>query len=164
MRFTIATVAFFAGLAAALPNGADTTVYETEDVTITSCAPTVTDCPARTHTSVPAMVTSVTSSMPSGAAAESSPAASTESPSATAMTSGSMSSAAPSAGSTNTGAPAPSSVVPVSQSSAVSYTVVAHTTCIPTVVYSTIPVPMGTSPVTAGSGPHGGSSSMPAAR
>ncbi|KAJ5364187.1 uncharacterized protein N7496_009900 [Penicillium cataractarum] len=72
MRFAVATVALFAGLVAALPNGAESTVYQTEEVTITSCAPTVTDCPARatetgvgaTGSAVPTSV--VTPSVPAG--------------------------------------------------------------------------------------------------
>ena len=35
MRFAAVTIALFAGLAAALPNGAESTVYQTEEVTIT---------------------------------------------------------------------------------------------------------------------------------
>ncbi|KAH1431277.1 hypothetical protein KXV52_000975, partial [Aspergillus fumigatus] len=58
MRFTAASIAFFAGLAAALP-GDIQTVYETQDVTITSCAPTVTNCPGRA-TSTPSGADAVT--------------------------------------------------------------------------------------------------------
>jgi len=64
MRFSIA--ALFFGLAAAgvdYPSGApapEATVYSTEIVTVISCAPTVTDCPAestKVHTSVVAVTT-----------------------------------------------------------------------------------------------------------
>jgi len=46
MRFAVATVAL-AGAAAAHSKAAESTVYSTDVITITSCAPTVTDCPAR---------------------------------------------------------------------------------------------------------------------
>lgn len=61
MRFAAVTLALFAGLVAALPNGAESTVYQTEEVTITSCAPTVTNCPGNASgaTSAPAITTSV---------------------------------------------------------------------------------------------------------
>lgn len=161
MRFTAATVAFFAGLAAAMPNAADTTVYETEEVTITSCGPTVTDCPASSGvvpTSAPAMTT-----VPSGAGAGSSPAPSGPAPSGPAA-SGPAPSGAPS-WTTSVPAAVPTSVPggsgPAPAPSASSYTVIAHTTCVPTVVYSTVPVPMGTSPVTGGTPPHAPSSSKP---
>ncbi|KAJ5636477.1 uncharacterized protein N7484_009790 [Penicillium longicatenatum] len=154
MRFTIATVAFFAGLAAAMPNGADTTVYETDEVTITSCGPTVTNCPANSGvpTSAPAVVTSV----PQGAGAGSSPAPSSGAPAPSApAASGPAPSAAPS-WTTSVPAVAPVPSVPAGNggagASSMSYSVVAHTTCVPTVIYSTVPIPMGTSPVTAGSG------------
>ncbi|KAL3471558.1 hypothetical protein BJX99DRAFT_263142 [Aspergillus californicus] len=48
MRFSAAAVAFFAGLAIAAPGGDIETIYSTDEVTITSCAPTVTDCPGNT--------------------------------------------------------------------------------------------------------------------
>ncbi|KAJ5625671.1 hypothetical protein N7510_001980 [Penicillium lagena] len=44
MRFTAAAVALFAGLAAALPQDVET-VTSTDEVTVISCAPTVTNCP-----------------------------------------------------------------------------------------------------------------------
>ncbi|KAJ6144788.1 hypothetical protein N7470_008683 [Penicillium chermesinum] len=124
MRFTAATVALFAGLAAAVPAAQDTTVYETEEVTITSCGPTVTNCPASSGaaSTTPAVVATTT---PAGGAS-----CSTWAPAPPAVTSSSAPAAPP--------APASQSV-----------TVIAHTTCIPTVVYSTIPLPSGTSPVTA---------------
>ncbi|KAJ5526930.1 hypothetical protein N7513_011089 [Penicillium frequentans] len=149
MRFTIATVAFFAGLAAAMPNGADVTVYETDEVTITSCGPTVTNCPANSGvpTSAPAVVTSA--SVPEGAGAASSPRSFQR-------------------WTTSVPAVAPVASVPAGNGgsgASMSYSVVAHTTCVPTVIYSTVPIPMGTSPVTAGSGgsaPHAPSASKPA--
>ncbi|KAB8215394.1 hypothetical protein BDV33DRAFT_15558 [Aspergillus novoparasiticus] len=102
MRFSATTIALFAGLAAALPNGEVHTVYQTEDVTITSCAPTVTDCPGR-QTSTPEGVEPVTT-------------ASSSSP-----------------------------VIPQPpKHSSQGTTVIAVTTCIPTVTYSTITGPAGT--------------------
>lgn len=49
MRSVIFAAGFVAPAMAALgqPAPAESTVYSTEMVTITSCAPTVTDCPAR---------------------------------------------------------------------------------------------------------------------
>ncbi|ELR05977.1 hypothetical protein VC83_08171 [Pseudogymnoascus destructans] len=44
MQFTFATLAVMA--TAVLATAPDSTIYQTEEVTITSCAPTVTDCPA----------------------------------------------------------------------------------------------------------------------
>ncbi|KAJ5803256.1 uncharacterized protein N7503_005706 [Penicillium pulvis] len=155
MRFTIATVAFFAGLAAAMPNGADVTVYETDEVTITSCGPTVTNCPANSGvpTSAPAVVTSA--SVPEGAGAASSPAPTSGAPAPSGpAASGPAPSAAPS-WTTSVPAVAPVPSVPAGNGgsgASMSYSVVAHTTCVPTVIYSTVPIPMGTSPVTAGSG------------
>ncbi|KAJ5246519.1 hypothetical protein N7468_001502 [Penicillium chermesinum] len=135
MRFTAATVALFAGLAAAVPAAQDTTVYETEEVTITSCGPTVTNCPASSGaaSTTPAVVATTT---PAGGASWS-PAPSSQ------LYLGSRSPAV-----TSSSAPA-APPAPASQS----VTVIAHTTCIPTVVYSTIPLPSGTSPVTGGSPP-----------
>ncbi|KAJ9483113.1 hypothetical protein VN97_g10302, partial [Penicillium thymicola] len=63
MRFTTATIAFFAGLAIAAP-GADQTVYETDEVTITSCAPTVTDCPGNSGAGVEPTGSTTPSSVP----------------------------------------------------------------------------------------------------
>jgi len=66
MRFTAAAVALFAGLAAALPQDYET-VTSTDEVTVISCAPTVTNCPGNSgagattpattpaYTSVPAV-------------------------------------------------------------------------------------------------------------
>lgn len=145
MRFTAATVALFAGLAsAAVQAGQDSTVYETEEVTITSCGPTVTNCPA------------------SSGAASTTPAVATTTPAGGASWSPAPSSVAPvssaPAWSSSSPAPAPpavSSSAPAPAPPAQSVTVVAHTTCVPTVVYSTIPLPSGTSPVTGGSPPSG---------
>ncbi|KFY32649.1 hypothetical protein V494_07854, partial [Pseudogymnoascus sp. VKM F-4513 (FW-928)] len=44
MQFKYATLAIMA--TAVMATSPDSTVYQTEEVTITSCAPTVTDCPA----------------------------------------------------------------------------------------------------------------------
>ncbi len=61
MRFSVAAAAFLATAVSA-----QSTVYQTEEVTITSCAATVTDCPARSTvtslTSYPVVAT--TSSAP----------------------------------------------------------------------------------------------------
>ena len=141
MRFTAASVAVFAGLAAAVPQGDAETVYSTEDVTITSCGPTVTDCPSR-QTSTPQGVEAVTSSTPQVVAtpsvmpsSSSSPVAPVEAPS---------SSSSPMAPAPSSPAPVPqqptSRVVPV-EVPASSSSVVAITTCIPTTTYSTVVVP-----------------------
>jgi len=63
MRFAVAALALFAGFAFAAPQE---TVYTTEDITITSCAPSVTNCPARSHHthSTPVGVSPVTSPTP----------------------------------------------------------------------------------------------------
>lgn len=54
MRFSAVSVALFAGAALALPEGYyDTTVYSTKDVTVTSCPPDYTDCPAKTSSYAP---------------------------------------------------------------------------------------------------------------
>ncbi|KAJ5279086.1 hypothetical protein N7478_004458 [Penicillium angulare] len=172
MRFTTATIALFAGLAIAAPNP-DTTVYETEEVTITSCGPEVTNCPASSHASTTAPVAWTTSapgggsewttSAPGGGAgAGTSPAPAPSSSSAPAPSGApSWTTSAPAVAPTTASVPAGP---PAGQSS---WTVISHTTCVPTVVYSTIPVPSGTSPVTGGgSGPHSpspvASSSVPA--
>lgn len=57
MRFAAAAL-FFAGAVMAGTEVAESTVYSTEYLTITSCAPEVTDCPARTTTKVHPMTTS----------------------------------------------------------------------------------------------------------
>ena len=119
MRFTAATVAFFVGLAAAMPNGADTTVYQTEEVTITSCGPEVTNCPAR-----------ATSSVPSGAAATETSAMTTAVPTTPAGGAQPVSSSSAPVWSSAPSAPAvtsASSVVPVAP--AVTPSVIAHTSC-----------------------------------
>ncbi|KAJ5740379.1 hypothetical protein N7493_000251 [Penicillium malachiteum] len=138
MRFTIAAVAFFAGLVAA-----DTTIFETEQVTVTSCGPEVTNCPAASGvaTSVPVVPTSVVVPNGVGAASSGAPSWTTAVPAAPATTGA----AAPAGGNT----------------AAQSYTVIAHTTCVPTVVYSTIPIAQTTSPVGSGSNPGSGASGAP---
>ncbi|KAJ5678981.1 hypothetical protein N7462_007225 [Penicillium macrosclerotiorum] len=143
MRFAAATVALFAGLAAALP-GADTTVYQTEEVTITSCAPTVTDCPA-SQTGVGATGSSSVPVIPTNTPVASGPAGGASgSPSAPAVV--------PSA--------------PATTAPAVSVIPVVYTTCSPVVLtsYSTVPVatPTGNSPVGGTGVPHAPSSSKPA--
>lgn len=134
MRFTAATVALFAGLAAALPNGADTTVYQTEEVTITSCGPEVTSCPGSSTgaaaTSVPVVTTS-----PAGGAV---PAPSSSAP---------VVSSAP--------VPAPPAVTP-------SVSVITHTSCVPTtwVQTKTIQPPAPSTP-SGGGVPHVPTSQAP---
>ena len=156
MRFTAATVAF--GLSAvAVAQGDVNTIYSTEDVTITSCAPTVTDCPSR-QTSTPQAVEAVTSSVPavatpSAPASSSSPVAPVEAPSS--------SSPAPAPSSPAAGPSSPVVPVQVPTSSA---SVIPVTTCIPTVTYSTVQVPV-TPSGPAGQRPSGaaakGTSSVP---
>ncbi|EFX00432.1 extracellular serine-threonine rich protein [Grosmannia clavigera kw1407] len=51
MRYAAAAV-FFAGAALAGTEAPESTIYSTDFVTITSCAPEVTNCPARTHSTV----------------------------------------------------------------------------------------------------------------
>ncbi|KAJ5157330.1 uncharacterized protein N7482_008430 [Penicillium canariense] len=121
MRFTAVTIAFLAGLAAALP-GAESTVTEVEEVTITSCAPTVTDCPARQ----------------TGVGATGSPAPIMTTAPGGAMPSGSWSSAP---------APIPSSVAPVPAGPSVTVVPVVHTTCAAVTSWSTVVVPTASSPV-----------------
>lgn len=130
MRFTAATVALFAGLAAALPNGAETTVYSTEEVTITSCAPTVTNCPASSMeaTSTPAVETTTPAVAPVPV----------------------MSSApAPAPPVSSAPAPAPPVVTPI-------VSLITHTSCVPTtwVQTKTMPAPVPSSPVGGGGVPH----------
>lgn len=153
MRFTAATVALFAGLAAALP-GADTTVYETDEVTITSCGPTVTDCPAR-HSATPSAPAAVTT--PAGVAASSVPTAGASySASSGAGAQPSQSNPVPGAGA-QPSAPAGSAPSAAPQ-------VVTVTSCVPTTFLSTIaPKPTASSPVGAGNNggvPHVPSSSQ----
>ncbi|KAB8260663.1 hypothetical protein BDV32DRAFT_46787 [Aspergillus pseudonomiae] len=157
MRFSAATVALFAGLVAALPNGEVHTVYQTEDVTITSCAPTVTDCPGR-QTSTPEGVEPIAT--PTGITTEETPVAQTSSaevppveettPAVPPAVPTSSSPVIPSQGPSSSGSvPAvPSSSSPVipqpPQQPSQGTTVIAVTTCIPTVTYSTITGPAGT--------------------
>eukprot|EP00594_Rhizosolenia_setigera_P015914 CAMPEP_0178972974 /NCGR_PEP_ID=MMETSP0789-20121207/21409_1 /TAXON_ID=3005 /ORGANISM="Rhizosolenia setigera, Strain CCMP 1694" /LENGTH=215 /DNA_ID=CAMNT_0020660677 /DNA_START=34 /DNA_END=680 /DNA_ORIENTATION=+ len=167
MRFTTATIAFFAGLAIAAP-GADQTVYETDEVTITSCAPTVTDCPGNsgagveptgstTPSSVPAAVTSPAGEAPvssaeTPASSVETPAWSSETPAWSSVPTWAPSVPAPSAPSSAPSAPAPPATV-------VSNSVIAVTTCVPTVIYSTVPV---TATTPAGSNvPHGPTGGVP---
>ncbi|KAJ6119560.1 hypothetical protein N7523_003840 [Penicillium sp. IBT 18751x] len=164
MRFTAATVAFFAGLAAAMPNGADTTVYQTEEVTIISCGPEVTNCPGRATSTIPsgaaATETSVmTTAVPTTPAGGAQPVSSGSAPSWSSSASAPAVTSATSATAATTVAP----VVPV-----VTPSVIAHTSC--STWYETVTpsaggagsVPSGSSPVGSGSGsgvPHVPSSS-----
>ncbi|KAB8078548.1 hypothetical protein BDV29DRAFT_152661 [Aspergillus leporis] len=170
MRFSASTIALFAGLAAALPNGEVHTVYQTEDVTITSCAASVTDCPGR-QTSTPEGVEPVTTPVAVTSAtetpvAQTTPASETpvETSPAEETSPAGTSPVVPAIPTSSAGVPpqvpsgsgsvppAPSSSSPVipqpPQVSSQSVTVIAVTTCIPTVTYSTItgPAPTGVSP------------------
>jgi len=141
MRFTAATVALFAGLAAALPNGADTTVYQTEEVTITSCGPEVTNCPA-SSTGVPATSVPAVTTTPAGAA----PVPTSSAPVVSSAPAPPVVSSVP--------APAPPAVTP-------SVSLITHTSCVPTtwVQTKTIQPPAPSTP--AGGGvPHAPSSSV----
>ena len=156
MRFTAASVALFAGLAAAVPQGEAETLYSTEDVTITSCGPTVTDCPSR-QTSTPQGVEAVTSSTPSAvptssATPSSSPVAPVEVPSNTPSSSSPVAPVQPSSSS----APVVPVQVPTSSAS-----VIPVTTCVPTVTYSTVQVPATAPARPSGASPRGSSSSVP---
>ncbi|KAE8155419.1 hypothetical protein BDV40DRAFT_132799 [Aspergillus tamarii] len=165
MRFSAATIALFAGLAAALPNGEVHTVYQTEDVTITSCAPTVTDCPGR-QTSTPEGVEPVTTPaavttetpVAQTSSAEVPPVAESssevppaETPAVPTSSSPVIPPQVPSGSASGSVPPAPSSSSPVipqpPQQPSQGTTVIAVTTCIPTVTYSTIVgTPTGVSP------------------
>ncbi|KAJ5217879.1 uncharacterized protein N7469_011504 [Penicillium citrinum] len=143
MRFTIATIALYASLAAAaVQNGADSTVYQTDEVTVISCAPTVTDCPGR-QTSTPAAGVEPTTTpagvepttTPAGVEPTGSPAPSGPVPSGPAS-SGWSSVPAPPAVTPSTGAPQPPAVTPVQ-----SYSMTTFTSCVPTVITSQVPVP-----------------------
>lgn len=177
MRFTAATVALFAGLAAALPNGADTTVYETDQVTITSCGPTVTDCPA-SHSATPSAPAAVTtpageSPAPTGPAGGESPAPSGPAGGESAVPSGPASSWVPSSGgavpsqstpvipgegaqpSGPAGGAQPSG--PAGGAGSPPPQVVTVTSCVPTTYLSTIaPKPTASSPVGGNNGGNNG--------
>lgn len=153
MRFTAATVAFFAGLAAAMPNAADTTVYQTEEVTITSCGPEVTNCPARSHSTVPSGAAATETTTP---AWTTTPAGGAQPTSSAPASSWSSSAPAPVVSSATSMVPAPPAVTP---------SVIPHTSC--TTWYETVTPsatsagssPSGSSPVGGGGVPHVPSSS-----
>ncbi|KAH6681611.1 hypothetical protein B0J14DRAFT_695119 [Halenospora varia] len=111
MQFSIAAVAF---MASSVMAGAVSTVYSTAEVTITSCAASVTDCPARST------VVSKTTF----------PVVATASPSVYYNSSIPVYTPVPSTKSSNEG------VVSASPS----LSVVAISSCVPTVIYSTITV------------------------
>ncbi|KAL4871751.1 hypothetical protein BDV12DRAFT_194206 [Aspergillus spectabilis] len=125
MRFSAAAVALFAGLAVALPGGDIETIYQTEEVTITSCAPTVTDCPGSTTTEPTVIPTSSSPVIP-------------EQPEVPTSSSPVV-------------PPVETPVVPeVPEVPSESISVIPVTTCIPTVTYSTItitPTPTVSKPV-----------------
>ncbi len=133
MRFSAATIALFAGLAVA---GDIETVYSTEDVTITSCAPTVTDCPSRP---TPVTSDSEVPAEPTGTSpVETSVPVVPEVPSSSSV-------AVPPAQPT-----ASSPVVPQQpEQPSGSMSVIPVTTCIPTVTYSTISVTPTVAPTTS---------------
>lgn len=58
MRFAAAALFFAGAVMAGTESAAESTVYSTEYQTITSCAPDVTNCPARTSTKVHPLTTS----------------------------------------------------------------------------------------------------------
>ncbi|PLN80819.1 hypothetical protein BDW42DRAFT_170212 [Aspergillus taichungensis] len=141
MRFTAATVALFAGLAAALPNGDVETVYQTEDVTITSCGPTVTDCPGnQAPTSTPEGAGAVTPSNPPPVATTSTEASEVASSTAVPSSSEAVPPVAP------TSAPAP----PSAPAPSLSTSWQKFTTCVPQVsskpVIVTVSAPAPTQP------------------
>jgi hypothetical protein len=125
MRFSIAAIALLAGFVAATPVE---TVYTTEDVTITSCAATVTNCPGR-----------------SSSAIVSSPAATTPAAVSSVVSSPAVSPVAPSVSSSPAVAPYPTSP-------AASISVITLTTCVPTVTYSTITLTPTAAPTGAPTG------------
>jgi hypothetical protein len=160
MRFSVASVALFAGAAVAMPavQQYDTTVYSTKDVTVTSCPPSVTDCPTKkpssaapyvNPTSAPAYTTStvystsyytVTSCAPT---VTSCPAHSTQIYTSVMAIGTTVCPVSPTSSSYATpppyptsAAPAPPAVSPVSPS----VTVITYTTCIPTVTSKTVTV------------------------
>jgi len=111
MRFSIIATIFAAGAVMA-----ESTVYTTEEVTITSCAPTVTNCPARsTVTSVTSYPVVVATSHPvyANTSAPLSPTTKTSSPETT---------------------------------SKVSLSTLTISTCVPTVIYSVVTVKPTTAP------------------
>ncbi|KAJ5764120.1 hypothetical protein N7533_002801 [Penicillium manginii] len=144
MRFSTATIALFASLAAAaVQNGADSTVYQTDEVTVISCAASVTDCPGRTSTPAAGVEPTTT---PAGVEP-------TTTPVGVEPTTGAPSGPA--------GGNPPCLLRPCPQ---LSYSLTTFTSCIPTVITSQVPVssaPGGGSPVGPGSGgvPHVPSSS-----
>ncbi|TEY84115.1 hypothetical protein BOTCAL_0021g00380 [Botryotinia calthae] len=112
MRFSVIAVSMFAGAAMA----ATSTDYVTEEVTITSCAATVTDCPARS-TQVSTTIYSRTSSTEAGASSVTpagQPSNSAPASSAPASSAPVVSSPAPSA----TASSAPASSAPASSAPA----------------------------------------------
>ncbi|KAJ5514712.1 hypothetical protein N7463_004264 [Penicillium fimorum] len=141
MRFTAVAVAFFAGLAIAAP-GADQTVYETEEVTITSCAPTVTDCPGNAGAGVEPTASTTPADVP--VAVTTSAAQYSETPVVV----------IPSSVST---APAP----PAAETTSAASSVIAITTCVPTVIYSTVPVAPTSTPSSSSVVPHRPSGGVP---
>ncbi|KAL3423618.1 GPI anchored serine-rich protein [Phlyctema vagabunda] len=126
MRFSVLAVSMLASAVVA-----DQTVYATEMVTITSCAATVTNCPARST------VTSMTSYpvVTSVPAVTSAPATSE----AVIPTTSAYHNASSVATSVWTSIPVKESTSENSPE-ATSYSVIAITSCIPTVIYSTVPV------------------------
>lgn len=165
MRFSVATVALFASLVAAIPQDVET-VYSTEDVTVVSCAPTVTNCPGTLHaTSTPEAVAAATTSGAEGVSPVGVTSAVPEAPSATPAAGSSPAGGAgagvvPSGGAPS--GPAPSGAAGPSGASAVGggagttaapqVTVIPVTTCVPTVIMSTSTIGGGSGAGAYGSG------------
>ncbi|PQE14576.1 GPI anchored serine-rich protein [Rutstroemia sp. NJR-2017a WRK4] len=190
MRFSVVAVSLFAGAAMA----ATSTDYVTEEVTITSCAATVTNCPARstvvstTTYAKPSSASSVVGTVvtppaaPSSSAAASSVKPSSAAPSVLPPVSVSQA-PKPSYAASSVPAPVVNGTKPAVSSSsnlgvaissaAPSVSVIAITTCIPTVIYSTVPIASATStnqgltiapkPSSTGSLPVAGNGTAPAA-
>ncbi|KAL4933676.1 GPI anchored serine-rich protein [Aspergillus undulatus] len=139
MRFSAAAVALFAGIAVARPGGDIETVYQTDEVTITSCAPTVTDCPGNTATQ-PASEPAVPTGTSPVTEEPEVPTSSVAVPSETPVAPEQPESEVPE----QPTQPAQPSVPVVpsqpAQVPSVSTSVIPVTTCIPTVTYSTVTV------------------------
>lgn len=163
MRFSAATVALFASLVAAIPQDVET-VYSTEDVTVVSCAPTVTNCPGTLHaTSTPEAVAAATTGGAEGVSPVGVTSAVPEAPSAT-PAAGSSPAGGAGAGVVPSGA-APSGAAPsavpsgaaavgggAGTTAAPQVTVIPVTTCVPTVIMSTSTIGGGSGAGAYGSG------------
>ncbi|KAH8595568.1 hypothetical protein B0O99DRAFT_511844 [Bisporella sp. PMI_857] len=141
MQFSVVTVALFAGAAMAVKQS---TIYQTEEITITSCAPTVTNCPAASTvvslTSYPVVSPTETPAGPSYPVYTPSPSSHANVsvpvyvPSSTAE------------GVKTTPVPVYPTGTPAAPSS-YSLSTIEISTCVPTVIYSTVTLYPTTSPV-----------------